>query len=417
MKSRTALIIGYVWPEPGSSAAGFRTWNLIHALQQGGWEVVFSSPSRENEHAAELRKAGIRAETHEANDSGFDRFIGGLKPGLVLFDRFVIEEQFGWRVRDHSPDSIRVLDTQDLHFLRRARKRAVDEGVPLEKVYRADFPLRTEDALREVAAIYRCDLTLLVSGYEKELLESRLDVPSSLLMKLGFAYPNQEREVADFGERGGFVMIGNFRHPPNWDGVLWFRREIWPGIRSRLPGAQVRIYGAYPSREAIELRDTASGFLVEGWAQDQYQVLSNHRVNLAPLRFGAGIKGKISDGWAVGTPAVTTPIGYEGMHDSGDWGGEVARTPQEFVEKAVMLHESSERWSAASVAGRRLLRELFDAERFAVELNSKVDELGRELASRRELNFVGAMLWHHMHKSTTYFSRWIELKNRLSSSI
>lgn len=413
------LFIGTVWPEPTSSAAGLRSLDLVRACRRAGWEVVFAAPSKENAFSEALVSQGIPCHTVQANDPAFDALIAGLKPDFTIFDRFMTEEQFGWRVRAHAPECVRVLDTIDLHLLRRARARELEnrpgDAAALEDVFDSKIELRTEDALREIASIYRSDLTLVISSFEMGLLAARFGVPAELLLHVPFSYAPRAA-APGFGERSNFAMIGNFRHPPNADAVLWLKNGIWPLIRAEmsragLPAAEVHVYGAYPSKRMMDLTDAGSGFHVRGPARDQYETLARYRVNLAPLRFGAGLKGKISDGWWSGAPAVTTPIGAEGMTlPDGRFGGEVERTPEALARAAIRLYQSAREWEAAVAAGHETLDKVFGYESNADAFIARLARAHAERENGRAANFVGAMLSHHLHQSTTYFSRWIELK-------
>ena len=144
------LWIGTVWPEPDASAAGSRTMRLLEACQGAGYEVRFVSPCQENLHQQALEHQGIRTARLAPNDSAFDSFISEYRPEIVCFDRFMIEEQFSWRVRECLPEALRVLDTIDLHSLRRERQRTVTSGDSSPSTSLSD------DTLRELAAIYEC---------------------------------------------------------------------------------------------------------------------------------------------------------------------------------------------------------------------------------------------------------------------
>jgi glycosyltransferase involved in cell wall biosynthesis len=406
------LIMGYVWPEPESSAAGLRTRNLIETFQGVGWEVVLSSASSENSFSLRLKDQGIELFNFKPNDATFDSDISRLNPDIVIFDRFVTEEQFGWRVRESCPEALRVIDTQDLHFLRRTREAAHQTGSALRQVLEAGGNL-TEDTCRELGAILRSDHSLIISDHEMNLLREEFKIPESRLFLSRFQYPPRVAHAGnDFESRSDFVMIGNFRHHPNADGIRWFHQEIWPLIRKELPEAKVRIYGAYPPKEMMSLTDSKLGFFVEGPVQDQFKVLRASRVNLAPLRFGAGIKGKITDGWWAGTPVVTTPIGSEGMAEDLLWGGEIAWTATEFAEKAVRLATDKERWLQCQTNGWGILTELYDQSVNAKALVERLLSLKKNQVRLRAENILGAILNSHQHKSTKYFSKWIEEKNK-----
>ena len=172
------LIIGYVWPEPRSSAAGGHMMQIIESFLQQGWHITFSSPAGVGEHKADLAALGIDEVSIALNNSSFDTFIRELAPDIVLFDRFMMEEQFGWRVEKHCPQALRVLETSDLQSLRDARQQQLKARLKLDAdtddfsslfapAQRETFEQMavTDLAQREIAAIYRCDLNLMISEY------------------------------------------------------------------------------------------------------------------------------------------------------------------------------------------------------------------------------------------------------------
>ncbi|MEK1906272.1 MAG: glycosyltransferase [Pseudomonas sp.] len=421
------LIIGYVWPEPRSSAAGSRMIEFIELFRAQGWRVTFASAAALSEHRADLAALDVAEVPITLNCDSFDVFISELQPDLVLFDRFFSEEQFGWRVEKHCPNALRILETCDLHSLRDARQRLLKAaqqraGSELEKqqqgpvVAEADelfLAMSADDmAQREIAAIYRCDLSLVISDFEQALLQQHFGVPAALLLHCTLMLIPTATEQPPYAQRAHFISIGNFRHAPNWDSVLWLKQQIWPLIRQRLPQAQLHIYGSYPPPKATALHNAKQGFHVLGWADDAHAVMVQARVCLAPLRFGAGIKGKLADAMACGTPSVTTPIGSEGMHGELPWGGAVAREAQAFAEAAVALHEDQALWQQAHDNAERILGECFDRQQAGQALIERLHSLRDNLQAERRANFVGSMLRHHLHKSTQYMSQWIAAKNR-----
>jgi glycosyltransferase involved in cell wall biosynthesis len=408
------LFLGYVWPEPRSSAAGLRTMNLIDAFLDVGWDIVFCSSSKENEYSQKLQKLGIRTELVQFNDPSFDAFISKEQPNYVIFDRFLTEEQFGWRVQKHSPNSVRIIDTIDLHFLRREREKNLKAGMSLSDLAACKFNLSTDDAFREIASIYRSDCSFIISDFEMKLLAERLDVPTTLLFLQRFHYP-EPLSSPIFEDRVNFVMIGNFRHAPNSDALYWLKKEIWPIIHRQLPLAQVHVFGAYPTKEIMNLTDPKIGFYVKGTAENQFETLRKYRVNLAPLRFGAGIKGKITDGWWSGTPIVSTSIGAEGMSEDLPWGGAISDNPEEFAINAVELYQKKELWEKCHADGKAIIQQLYSSVPHSHNLIKKLEGVRQNLAESRNENFIGGMLNHHLHKSTKYFSLWIEGKNNLKS--
>ncbi len=421
------LIIGYVWPEPRSSAAGYHMLSFIELFSAQRWQITFASPAALSEHRADLCALNVAEVSIELNSSSFDDWITPLQPDIVLFDRFMMEEQFGWRVEQCCPDALRILDSEDLHSLREARHQlikqqlrddqldiaALSSAASLAALYQhmADSDL----AKREIAAIYRCDLTLMISDVEIQLLTEHFNVPASQLFHCPFMLPSQHPDAPLFEDRQHFISIGNFRHAPNWDAVLWLKQQLWPLIRQQLPHAELHIYGAYPPPKATALHNAKEGFLVKGWVDDAHQVIREARVLLAPLRFGAGIKGKLVDAMRNGTPSVTTSIGTEGMVDIQDhWSGIQANTAIEIAQAAVQLYTDEAQWKTAQTAGYQILNKRFDQTAIQVKLMERINTLlePNQLKNHRLHNFTGQMLRHHHHKSTKYMAQWIEAKNK-----
>lgn len=421
------LVIGYVWPEPRSSAASGHVMQILETFLQQGWDITFSSPAGPGEHKADLTALGIREVPIELNNSSFDVFIRELAPDIVLFDQFMMEEQFGWRVEKQCPDALRVLETSDLQSLRHARHQRLKERLKddpdnqdfsalFAPALREEFELMadTDLAKREIAALYRCDLNLMISEVEIQLLVEQFQVPGELLHWCPLMLAPPRGSFIPFEERAHFLSIGNFRHAPNWDAVLWMKTAVWPLIRQQLPGAQLHIYGAYTPPKATALHNAAQGFHVMNWAEDALQVMSQARVCLAPLRFGAGIKGKLVDAMLCGTPNVTTPIGAEGMCGALSWSGEVALSAQALADAAVALHEDQQRWTAAQQAGVALLNARYRQTDHGPALIARLHYCRDNLSALRRANFTGSMLRHHLHKSTQYMAQWIEAKNQKS---
>ncbi|XXF06798.1 glycosyltransferase family 4 protein [Pseudomonas sp. D2-3] len=423
---RKVLVIGYVWPEPRSSAAGSRMLELLGVFRGQGWQVTFASAAALSTHRADLAELEIEEVAVALNCDSFDTYVAALQPDLVLFDRFFTEEQFGWRVERAWPAALRVLDTSDLHCLRDARHgllKASQQACANETQRQQVGPVLAsaqqlyaamaggDMAQREVASIYRCDLTLMISEFEMQLLQAQFGVPASLLHDCALMLIPPVLTDLPFAERAHFLSIGNFRHAPNWDAVLWLKHALWPLIRARLPHAQLHVYGAYPPPKATALHNPRQGFQVLGWVDDAHRVMAQARVCLAPLRFGAGIKGKLADAMACGTPSVTTSIGSEGMHGELPWPGIIADDGQAFAEAAVQLHEDPARWSQARDHAAPLLQQRFDRLRLAGELLARLEQLLDTRDAHRQRNFVGAMLLHHQHKSTQYMSQWIAAKH------
>lgn len=409
---RSLLVIGYVWPEPRSSAAGSRMMQLVRFFKSEGFSITFATTAAETEVMENLSAHGIHTKKIKLNDPEFDVFIKNLAPEIVLFDRFMMEEQFGWRVSEVCPEAFKILDTEDLHFLRKARQEASKKGVELSLSM-----MQNELAKREIASMYRCDLSLIISEVEMELLKTTFCIPDDLLLYLPFMeeIPAEEtrKKLPVFKERQHFICIGNFRHEPNWDAVLNLKQNIWPLIREKLPEAELHIYGAYAGPKVTQLHNPKQGFIIQGRAHSAEEVIKNARVLLAPLRFGAGLKGKFIDAMKTGTPSVSTSLGAEGMTNDSSWGGMISDTAEGFSQAAVDLYTSKELWETAQKSGFELLEKRYSKRHFSDIFKKKIDLLLNNLQKHREANFTGSMLQHHQLASTRFMSKYIEMKNRL----
>jgi glycosyltransferase involved in cell wall biosynthesis len=320
----------------------------------------------------------------------------------------MMEEQFGWRTDQYCPNAVKILDTEDLQCLRFARQQAFKQDRDFN-----DSDLVNDLAKREIAAILRCDLSLIISPYEIALLVEYFKVDPDLLHFLPFMVDLTQlpdKSLA-FEQRQHFITIGNFRHASNWDAVLYLR-SLWPKIRQHLPQAECHVYGAYPPPKATALNNPKIGFLVKGWADDASLVMGQARVCLAPLRFGAGLKGKLLDAMITQTPNITTPIGAEGMADTHPWPGIITRDGKGFIQAAITLYQDQDQWAVSQQYCHKLLQQTYSAKTLGIALIDRINSISADLKQHRLANFTGTMLKHHTLASIRYMSQWITAKNK-----
>jgi len=411
-QTQKLLIIGFVWPEPNSSAAGGRMMQLISLFKEQGFSITFASPAQNSDFMMDLQEFGVVKKSIELNDSSFDTFVKELNPSIVLFDRFMLEEQFGWRVAENCPDALRLLDTEDLHCLRFARQKAFKE----KRKFTTDDLLVEDVAKREIASILRCDISFIISEFEMDLLQSVFKIDNQLLYYLPLLLEPIDvstiQNLPSFEDRKNFVFIGNFLHEPNWNAVQYLKETIWPLIRKQMPEAVLQIYGAYPSQKVLQLHQPKECFYIMGRANDAQEVVQNARVVLAPLRFGAGIKGKLLEAMQCGTPSVTTTIGAESMSGNLPWNGFIADDAQVFADKAVELYQDKNLWLKSQQNGFEIIGKRYLKSLFADDFMQHILKTQTHLKQHRLHNFMGTMLQHHTLTSTKYMSRWIEEKNK-----
>lgn len=405
-KEKNVLIIGKVWPEPNSSAAGTRMMQLIHYFIDQVYTITFLSHAKQTEFQADLANLNVNCASVEVNSGKFDELIQKMNPEIVIFDRFMTEEQFGWRVMDNCPDALRVLNTEDLHFLREARQKALKSGVELDlNTYRSDL------LLRELAAIHRSDISFLVSDYEVDLLQENYGIPSEKVLHLPFYCETSKIAVPSYSEREDFVFIGNFWHEPNLDAVRYLKSTIWPLIKKKVPKAKLNIYGAYCSEKVFQLTNKEDRFIVHGRARSAKAVVMKSRVCLAPIRFGAGIKGKLLESMAAGTPSVTMTNGAEGIADNDLWPGQVADDPMKFADAAVELYSNEQEWENSQKKGNKIIRQKFSQTEFNVKLTGIIKQLS-DLEGHRNNSVTGLILQRESHQAARFMSIWIEEKKR-----
>ena len=405
------LIIGYVWPEPDTTAAGGRMLQLIHFFLEQDYQITFASTAAESEYSYDLSSIGANKRPILLNHSSFDTFLKDLNPDIVLFDRFMTEEQFGWRVAENAPNAMRILDTEDIHSLRNARQLAYKKTIPFTE----QFWLVQDQTKREMASIYRCDLSLIISLHEMELLTKTIKIDKSLLLHLPLMYDAIDNEKQDnwlhFEQKKDFVCIGNGKHAPNIDAVQTLKKDIWPLVRKELPLANLFIYGAYMPESIKQLNNPKQGFHIMGHANDAGEVISLARLNLAPINFGAGIKGKLLSGMLSGTPSITSEIGAEGICENLPWNGLIANDAEAFAKAAVLLYKNEDEWSIARQNGIAIINSFYNKAVLQQRLKNKIELLAKNLEGHRSNNFIGSMLMHKTLSSTKYMSKWIEAKN------
>ena len=406
------LIIGFVFPEPNSSAAGGRMVQLISIFKQHSFDVTFASPAMDSDYMVDFESLCVAKKTIALNCSSFDVFVKELNPSIVLFDRFMMEEQFGWRVAENCPDALRLLDTEDLHCLRLARQKAFKEN----RTFSTDDLLVEDVAKREIASILRCDLSFMIAEYEIELLQTVFKIDSKLLYYLPLILDTIDtstiQNLPSFEDRKNFIFIGNFLHEPNWHAVQYLKESIWPLIRKQMPDAILQIYGAYPSQKVLQLHQPKQGFNIMGRADNAQEMVRNVRIVLAPLRFGAGIKGKLVEAMQFGTPSITTTIGAESMYGDLSWNGFIADDSQVFADKSVELYQDKTLWLKAQENGFRIIEKRYLKSLFESDFVEHILKVQTHLKQHRLHNFMGTLLQHHTLASTKYMSRWIEEKNK-----
>jgi len=341
---RTVLIIDALTPQPDRDSGSLRLVNLMRMLRDEGAHVVFLP--------ADCRFAGdyTRAMQQLGVEVWYTPFLtriplwlreNGPRFDSVLVCRHYVMREMLPLLRRYAPQARVVFDTVDLHYLRERRGAELLGDQALSRVAERTRAL-------ELDVIARCDATLVVSTLERELLardapQARVEVLSNLHRSGGRGLP--------FEQRKDLMFVGGFRHPPNVDAVCWFVDSIWPLIREREPTLQFHCIGADVTA-AIEALADRPGVVVHGHVPDLLPFLDGTRLAVAPLRYGAGVKGKVNQSMSRGQPVVGTSCAVEGMHLSDGNDVLVADEAAAFADAVLRVYHDPVVWQRLADQGR-----------------------------------------------------------------
>ncbi|GLR70172.1 glycosyltransferase [Agaribacter marinus] len=428
--AKTAIFIGYVWPEPNTTAAGQNILSYMTTLVENNWHVHFWCAADKGVHAVDLEQHNVNVQQIKLNDDSFNQSLKTCMPSIVIFDRFLTEEQFAWRVAETCPDALRVLDCEDLHFLRHGREVLHKQSLKIrKKTLKATQPeqyqtsndifaevslslLHTPQFHRELASIMRCDLVITLSSFERQVLQDKYGVAKDNTMHLPFIRPKPKGHSPTFEARQNIVTIGNLKHRPNVVAIEHLVERIMPPLRKHIPGIELHVYGDYAPPRILQLHNPKKGIFILGFVKDHIHVISHARLLVAPLHFGAGVKGKLLDAMTCMTPSVTTPIGAEGINIV-HWPGAICTDDAMFVDKTIALYTDKSLWTEASEFTRSQ-----DNVHFSISDNQRylISRLTHALENRhlyRAKNFLQGIMMQQGMQASKYMSQWIVAKNKL----
>ena len=351
--ARHMLIVDAVAPDPSRDSGSLRLVNIIRLLHELGWRVTFMANNR-RASAAEIGLLG-RVGTQvlckpwsPALPSWLTRHGAGLD--AVMLCRHYVAEPYLPLIRRRAPGARVIFDTVDLHFLREQR---AAEHTGNESLARQAKRSRQQ----ELALMRACDASLVVSPVEHRLLRDTL--PEARVELLSNVHEIHGRQ-GDFDGRHGLVFVGGFGHPPNVDAVHWLIEEIFPRIHQAQPGIVLHLIGDMPAAARESL--ARPGVQIHGRVDDLTPWMKSCRVALAPLRYGAGVKGKVNMAMSHGLPVVATPMAAEGMYLVDGENVLLADGTDAFARAVLRLHEDQALWRRLSDASLENVRQHFSFE-------------------------------------------------------
>lgn len=343
------LVVDWKPPMPDRDSGSFRMRKLLECLIEGGIRVDFIGdvPALEDAYVEQLQALGIRVEIGMPAATELLKGQGG-DYRTVLLSRPEVAELYLPLVRAYAPMARVVYDTVDLHWVRFERGARIDTDP-------AELLARSSDYRRlEMSNARSADVTLAISEDERAILLA--EDPGITVAVV----PNVHEVVGTrtpFADRRGLFFIGGFDHAPNVDAVRFLVSDILPAVRARLGDVELHVVGSNPPEEISQLASDA--VRIEGFVRDVGPWFERSRVFVAPLRQGAGMKGKIGHSLSHGLPLVTTRIGAEGIGLVDGENAFVADDPRELADKVVALYQDPELWQRFSSAGMELLRTRF----------------------------------------------------------
>ena len=362
-----ALIVDSRWPEPDRDSGSVDAMNLVTELVRLGYEITFCAlgPPSGDEYRAQLEGLGVTC-LSTASGEPLNRFLetDGESLALCVLSRVHAGGHYFEQVRRFAGDARVVFNTVDLHFLREEREARL-------KGDRSSLVVAAATRERELYLVRQADATIVVSSEERRLLEAA--VPGARVFDLPLA-----REVrwptTTFDVRSGIGFVGGFAHAPNVDALQFFLSEVWPIVLRGIPDCEFRIAG--PGLPSDVLTSMPERVRYLGHVPDLSRWFDTLRVSVAPLRYGAGAKGKVASSLAHGVPCIATPIAVEGMHLHTHVGVLVETSPEGLASRIVAAYGDPKLWSDLSAAGLEYARHQLSPESWRRRFGDVLDGVG-----------------------------------------
>ncbi len=356
---RRAVVVDNYMVTPDKESGSLRMANLFSILQELGFKVTFAAANLEapEPYVSQLQGRGVEC-LYRPYVRSIKRHLaeqGGLYD-LVILSRADAAAAVMPHARRNCPNALIVYDTVDLHYLREGRLAELTGD-------RSTRRLAERRRRQELELIDAADATLVVSESELDLLraerpEARLHLVSNIHRIYG--------STAPFEARRDILFIGAFAHPPNTDAVRWLAQEILPLVRAQVPDLHCHVIGADPPADIRAL--AGPGITLHGYVPDVTPFFTGCRLSVAPLRYGAGVKGKVNQSLAHGVPVVVTTQAAEGMYLVDGESALIADDPAAFAAAIVRLYTDRALWERLSAAGLAVMEAhfSFDAARRAI---------------------------------------------------
>ena len=357
---KRVLIIDVITPLDDQDSGSLRMVRLMTELQGLGCHVAFLPTNVEYTppYTGRLQQAGVEM-LYAPHVWSLERYLEshGAAFDAIIVSRLIAADKILPMARHLVPKARLIYDTVDLHYLREQRAAALSGDAE-------DLAKAKATQARELGHMLLADLTWVVSPVEREILADTLPgVRVEVLSNIHEIHPAEH----PFSQRHGLVFIGSFNHPPNEDAMLWFVADIWPRIVERIPGIRLHIVGSRPTRAVQAL--AGAQIKVTGFVADIRPYFAQCRLSIAPLRYGAGVKGKINTAMAYGLPVVATSPAAEGMWLTHEKDVLMADNAADFAEQVIRAYNDETLWTQLAAGGFDNIRNHFSRERARTALS------------------------------------------------
>jgi glycosyltransferase involved in cell wall biosynthesis len=358
------LVVDTTTPDPSRDSGSLRLCSILRILDEQGWSVAFHPDDGHASHGEITALGALGCEVLcKPEVAGLPDWLRlhGCELYAVMLCRHTVAGQYAGLVRRHAPQAKLLFDTVDLHFLR--EQRAAELAGNALMLRQAESSRRSELALIEQA-----DISFVVSPYEQTLLKERLPAARVELLSNIHDVHGCNRPHA---ERRDLLFVGGFGHPPNSDAMRWIAAEILPRLRQAMPDMRLHVLGDVP--DAVRRELAVPGLIFHGRVAELAPWMDNCLASLAPLRFGAGVKGKINMAMSYGLPVIATRLAVEGMHLRDGLDVLVAEQPDDFAIAVRRLQDDAALWQTLSAHGMENVQRHFSSAAAAATLRCALD--------------------------------------------
>lgn len=361
------LFVDACTPTPDQDAGSVTALYYLKALIELGYQITFvplDNFLNIEKYTSDLQRMGVEC-LYSPYVHNLPRYLKkyGKNYDVVMLHRAQYANSCIDSVRQYCPQTKVIFNTTDLHYLRLERQAEIENSVDIKKQAQ-------EIKKIELDVMRKSDCTIVVSDIEKEILSKEDNGINLSLIPLILDIPGNK---TDFANRKDIVFVGGYQHTPNVDAVLYFVKEIWPRVKEKLPEIKFYIVGSKVPANILAL--ASSDVIVVGYVENLADYFDRCKLSIAPLRYGAGIKGKVGTSMAYGLPCVATPIAAEGMGLKHQENILIVDGAAEFADNIVTLYSDETLWNNISANGLAFVHQHYSLSAGKEKISQMLDSL------------------------------------------